>query len=59
MLRLYENGLLENGVTAGARLMEGLESLRDHPLVGEERGRGKLAAIELVVDKSRKTPLPG
>lgn len=58
VLRLYENGLLENGVTAGARLMEGLESLRDHPLVGDVRGRGMLAAVELVVDKSRKTPLP-
>ncbi|MBZ9793143.1 aspartate aminotransferase family protein [Rhizobium sp. 3T7] len=58
VLKLYENGLLEQGVTAGARLMEGLESLRDHPLVGDVRGRGMLAAVELVVDKSRKTPLP-
>jgi len=58
VLKLYENGLLENGVTAGARLMEGLESLRDHPLVGDVRGRGMLAAVELVVDKARKTPLP-
>jgi adenosylmethionine-8-amino-7-oxononanoate aminotransferase len=58
VLRLYENGLLENGVRAGARLMQGLESLRDHPLVGDVRGRGMLAAIELVVDKVNKTPLP-
>jgi adenosylmethionine-8-amino-7-oxononanoate aminotransferase len=58
VLKLYENGLLENGVTAGARLMEGLESLRGHPLVGDVRGRGMLAAVELVVDKARKTPLP-
>ena len=58
VLRLYENGLLDNGVRAGARLMAGLRSLRDHPLVGEVRGRGMLAAIELVVDKERKTPLP-
>ncbi|AXA42823.1 aspartate aminotransferase family protein [Rhizobium leguminosarum] len=58
VLRLYENGLLENGVRAGARLMQGLESLRDHPLVGDVRGRGMLAAIELVVDKVKKTPLP-
>ena len=55
VLRLYENGLLENGVKAGARLMAGLEALRDHPLVGDVRGRGMLAALELV---SRKTPLP-
>lgn len=58
VLRLYEGGLLENGVKAGARLMAGLEGLRDHPLVGDVRGRGMLAAVELVVDKQRKTPLP-
>lgn len=58
VLRLYENGLLENGRKAGARLMAGLESLRDHPLVGEVRGRGMLAAVELVTDKAKKTPLP-
>jgi putrescine---pyruvate transaminase len=58
VLRLYENGLLDNGRRAGARLMAGLEKLRDHPLVGDVRGRGMLAAIELVVDKKNKTPLP-
>ncbi|UPG74734.1 aspartate aminotransferase family protein (plasmid) [Roseomonas gilardii subsp. gilardii] len=58
VLRLYESGLLENGRRAGARLMEGLGRLRDHPLVGEVRGRGLLAAVELVTDKARKTPLP-
>jgi adenosylmethionine-8-amino-7-oxononanoate aminotransferase len=57
-LRLYEDGLLANGAKAGARLMAGLHALRDHPLVGDVRGRGMLAAIELVVDKDRKTPLP-
>lgn len=58
VLRLYENGLLDNGRKAGARLMAGLQSLSDHPLVGEVRGRGMLAAVELVTDKARKTPLP-
>ena len=58
VLKLYEGGLLENGVRAGRRLMAGLESLRDHPLVGDVRGRGMLAAVELVADKARKTPLP-
>jgi putrescine aminotransferase len=58
VLKLYENGLLENGTKAGRRLMAGLNSLRDHPLVGDVRGRGMLAAIELVVDKDKKTPLP-
>lgn len=58
VLRLYENGLLDNGRKAGARLMAGLHALADHPLVGEVRGRGMLAAIELVTDKAKKTPLP-
>lgn len=59
VLKLYEDGgLLENGRRAGARLMVGLESLRDHPLVGDVRGRGMLAAVELVTDKAAKTLLP-
>ncbi|WP_192247192.1 aspartate aminotransferase family protein [Mesorhizobium silamurunense] len=58
VLKLYEAGLLENGARAGARLMAGLSGLSDHPLVGDVRGRGMLAAIELVVDKQKKTPLP-
>ncbi|UCI10661.1 aspartate aminotransferase family protein [Mesorhizobium sp. B1-1-8] len=58
VLKLYENGILANGIKAGARLMAGLAGLSDHPLVGEVRGRGMLAAIELVVDKRKKTPLP-
>ena len=58
VLRLYENGLLANGVKAGARLMAGLKALSDHPLVGDVRGRGMLAAIELVSDKGKKTPFP-
>ncbi|MGG7581166.1 aspartate aminotransferase family protein [Rhizobium sp. Nf11,1] len=58
VLRLYESGLLENGRRAGARLVEGLKGLADHPLVGDVRGRGMLAAVELVIDKAKKTPLP-
>ncbi|MCB8840354.1 aspartate aminotransferase family protein [Aurantimonas sp. VKM B-3413] len=58
VLRLYEGGLLENGRRAGERLMAGLHGLADHPLVGDVRGRGMLAAIELVTDKGAKTPLP-
>ncbi len=58
VLKLYEGGLLENGHKAGVRLMAGLESLRDHPLVGDVRGRGMLAGVELVTDKAEKTPLP-
>ena len=58
VLALYEGGIFENGIRAGKRLMVGLETLRDHPLVGDVRGRGMLAALELVTDKAKKTPLP-
>jgi adenosylmethionine-8-amino-7-oxononanoate aminotransferase len=58
VLALYEGGLLENGEKMGARLMAGLSGLMDHPLVGDVRGRGMLAAVELVIDKYAKTPLP-
>mgnify|MGYP000326089473 CR=1 FL=1 len=54
VLRLYEGGLLENGRKAGARLMAGLETLRDHPLVGEVRTCGLLACVELVEDKAAR-----
>jgi putrescine aminotransferase len=58
VLALYEGGLLENGRRMGARLQAGLRGLSDHPLVGDVRGRGMLAAVELVSDKVAKTPLP-
>ena len=58
VLKLYEGGLLENGRRQGERLLKGLAGLADHPLVGDVRGRGMLAAVELVTDKARKTPLP-
>lgn len=58
VLDLYEGGLLENGVKMGDRLLAGLQDLADHPLVGDVRGRGMLAAVELVTDKAKKIPLP-
>lgn len=58
VLSLYEGGLLENGRRMGERLQAGLRGLCDHPLVGDVRGRGMLAAVELVTDKAAKTPLP-
>lgn len=35
-------------------MQERLRTLSDHPLVGEVRGVGLIAAIELVLDKERK-----
>jgi len=41
-----------------ARLWKNLERFRDHPHVGDVRGRGLIAGIELVKDKQSKTPYP-
>jgi len=38
------------------RLQDGLRRYADHPLVGEVRGRGLIAAVEPVADKATKQP---
>ncbi|MCC6947249.1 MAG: aspartate aminotransferase family protein [Bradyrhizobiaceae bacterium] len=49
--------LLENVQTMGARLARRLgERFGNHPFVGDIRGRGLFQAIELVTDRSAKTP---
>lgn len=60
VIRIYtEEGVLENGQRAGALLQAGLHDRFDtHPLVGDVRGRGMLAAVELVGDKASKAKLP-
>ena len=55
VIRLYqEGGLLANGEKVAAHFGKALDSLLDHPLVGEVRYRGLLGAIELVSDKPSK-----
>ncbi len=36
----------------------GVKALADHPLVGEARGIGLMAALEFVADKDSRTPFP-
>jgi adenosylmethionine-8-amino-7-oxononanoate aminotransferase len=56
VLRLYtEGGLLANGKVQGTRFGDGLDSLLDHPLVGDSRHRGMLGALELVTNKATRT----
>lgn len=54
---IEEDGLVENCATQGARLLAGLHALADHPLIGEVRGVGMIAAIELVTDKAARRAL--
>ncbi|MCE1237056.1 MAG: aspartate aminotransferase family protein [Hyphomicrobiales bacterium] len=54
---IEERGLVENARTVGAHMQKRLAALADHPLVGEVRGVGLVAAVELVVDKAAKTAL--
>lgn len=48
--------LVENSREMGKYLLDGLDSLRRLPLVGDVRGRGLLAAVELVRDKETRAP---
>lgn len=55
VLRLYgEGGLLANGIAHAPRFEQGLQRLREHPLVGDARQRGLLGALELVADKKTR-----
>lgn len=55
VLRLYtEGGLLANGQAQAPKFAQGLDSLLDHPLVGDSRHVGLLGAVELVADKSTR-----
>ena len=58
-LKLYD----EIDIVAAVRqvapvFLEGFRTLADHPLVGEVRGAGLMAGIELVRDKKTKEPFP-
>lgn len=53
-LDLYENGLLQNGTEVGAYFQTKLQSLENLSLVGQVRGQGMLAGVELIADKNTK-----
>jgi adenosylmethionine-8-amino-7-oxononanoate aminotransferase len=56
VLRLYqEGGILANGQARYPRFAERLDAMAGHPLVGEVRHKGLLAAVELVADKASTT----
>lgn len=51
---IEEDGLVENAAKVGRRLQARLRELAGHPLVGEVRGAGLIAAVELVADKESR-----
>lgn len=53
-----EEGLVEQAARNGARLLDGLNSLTGYSHVGNVRGLGMLAAVELIADKANRTPFP-
>jgi len=58
-LEIYErDNLFEHAAKVGAYMQQKLAPLADHELVGEVRGRGLIAAIEIVADKNTGEPLP-
>ncbi|NIA70152.1 aspartate aminotransferase family protein [Pelagibius litoralis] len=56
-LKIYEERKIVEQVQAvGPRLQDGLRRFEDSPIVGEVRGIGLIAAVELVADKASKAP---
>ena len=54
---VHEQKLLENVNAQGAALREVLEeAFREHPHIGDIRGRGLFLGVELVADRETKTP---
>jgi adenosylmethionine-8-amino-7-oxononanoate aminotransferase len=56
---IEREGLVERAQVEGDRFRKGLETLLSLPAVGEVRGIGMIAAIELVEDKGSKKPALG
>jgi 4-aminobutyrate---pyruvate transaminase len=58
---IEERDLIGNAARIGRIFQERLAGLADHPLVGEVRGAGLIAGVELVADKDARRPfaVPG
>ncbi|MCP4755334.1 MAG: aminotransferase class III-fold pyridoxal phosphate-dependent enzyme [Proteobacteria bacterium] len=54
---IEDENLVENSRVVGEYLLDTLQELKDLPIVGDVRGKGLFAGIELVADKASKTPL--
>lgn len=55
---LEREGLVENSALMGERFLEGLRKLQEkHPIIGDVRGKGLFAGVELVADRDSKEPV--
>ena len=58
MAIIEEEGLLENTVVMGERVLENLNALAEkHAVIGDVRGKGLFVGAELVSDRSTKEPV--
>jgi adenosylmethionine-8-amino-7-oxononanoate aminotransferase len=55
---IEREGLVARSAELGRQLLAGLKTLAGHPHVGEVRGQGSMAAVELVADKATKAEFP-
>jgi len=58
-LEIYErDNIFERAADVGEYMQTKLQSLKNHPLVGEIRGKGMIAAVELVANKNTGLAFP-
>jgi len=55
---IEREGLRQRAAELGRQLLAGLKTLSTHPHVGDVRGLGLMAAVELVADKQSKLEFP-
>jgi adenosylmethionine-8-amino-7-oxononanoate aminotransferase len=55
---LEDEGLVERSRVQGEKLLRLLEPLKNHPHVGDVRGRGLMIGVEIVADKASHAPFP-
>lgn len=59
-IEIYQRDrLFEHAAEMGENLQRGLREFAEHPLVGEVRGKGLIAAVELVANKQTRKPFAG
>jgi adenosylmethionine-8-amino-7-oxononanoate aminotransferase len=55
---MEEEGLVENAASMGQRMQDGLRTLLNEDGVGDVRGIGLIAGVEIVDDKEKHKPFP-